>query len=91
MQCRNRGHIYNQLLDVELRGHERLSEPAFHIRTVGQHRLLHDMIKQMLDERVLRVLASGRELRDVARSGQVNSLPVIGGIIAHGVDDPILW
>src|SRR5690606_13427378 len=55
------------------------------------HRLFDKLMKQLLDESILRLLAFCRELCDIARAGQTDRLPVIRRVITHSIDWTIVF
>ena len=80
-----------QFLHVEIGRDERLPQPVQGVRSVSQKRLLHDVMKQLLDERVLRLFAADGEFSNIMRAGQPNFLAVIGHVFADRIDWPIMF
>src|ERR1051326_4611897 len=63
---------------------------AQRVRAIGQQGLFYDVMKHLLDETILRLLAADRIFGDVVRAREANLLAVIGDVFADRIDWPIM-
>ena len=66
-----------------------MAQVVQNIRTISQHRLFYNLIEQLLDKGVLRLLAAGRELRKVTGASQPDRFALVGRVIAHRINGPV--
>ena len=83
---RNGRNLGQELLHVEVGFYEGVVQMGEGVRTIGLDRLFYDMVKQLLDECIVGLLAANRELRHIMGSGQANFFAVIGQILAHRIN-----
>src|ERR1043166_9709863 len=86
VQRRNGGDFDEQILQVEFRSNKCLAQAIHGVRTISQHGLFDNMMKELLDEAVLGLFAPGGESGNIPRAGETDRLAFISGVVADGVD-----
>ena len=86
VQSGERGDVQEQLAHVEAGLNKRLAQVVQNMRTISEDRLLDKLMKQLLDEGVLRLFTPGGEFGQVTRPRQSDGLAVIGGVIARRIN-----
>src|SRR5262245_16363728 len=90
MQYRKRGNVHQELLHVEPGRNQRLAKAPHRAGTISEHRLLYNLIKQLLDEGVLGLFTGGGELSHITGARQSDRLTLVGRVIANHIDWPII-
>ena len=62
---RGHGHLHHQFTHIEAVCRERFPQLLGPVHAVGPHRLLHQVVEQLLDERGVNLLAFRQELRQL--------------------------
>src|SRR5437660_1885336 len=86
---RYRRNIDEQVLDIESGSHEGAPQAVGNVRTVGEHGLFDDLVKELFDETGLGVVTAGGEFGHVARPRQMDGRALIGGVVTGRIDRPV--
>ena len=87
MQCRECNYFGQELRDIEIARDKLAAEFPERLGAVGHQRLFDRLVKQLFDERVMRVLAIGGKLRDVPGAVTAEAIAAAVRVTRDGLVD----